>query len=163
MTKLHHFDGFGTARFVTFSTYRRVKYLEDDRLCVSLADELVWMRRTSGVKIYGYVFMPDHVHLVLHPPDECELGVILGQVKGRSSFAYGQLLKTKGPEPVWQRRCYDHNCRTPVATREKIEYCHKNPVSRGLVQDPAEWRWSSHNWYNGLKEVPFVIDSIEAE
>jgi hypothetical protein len=58
----------------------------------------------------------------------------------------------------WQIRCYDHDCRTSEIVREKIEYCHKNPVVRGLVNDPAEWQWSSYNWYAGFRNVPISMD-----
>ena len=43
---------------------------------------------------------------------------------------------------------------------EKIRYCHYNPVKRGLVTDPAEWEWSSYNWYLGETDVPLKMDSI---
>jgi putative transposase len=61
----------------------------------------------------------------------------------------------------WQIRCYDHNCRTPEIVREKIEYCHKNPVVRGLVSDPAEWSCSSYNWYAGCENVPLSMDEAD--
>jgi len=48
-----------------------------------------------------------------------------------------------------------------MATWEKIDYCHKNPVAKGLVSAQGEWRWSSYNWYQGVSDVPLKIDSIE--
>ena len=33
----------------------------------------------------------------------------------------------------WQARYYDHNCRTPETVKEKIVYCHKNPVTEGWL------------------------------
>ena len=58
----------------------------------------------------------------------------------------------------WQSRCYDHPPqagRTPEKTREKINYCHNNPVTRGLVKSPGTGRgpvtagmktWMVWNW-----------------
>ena len=60
-----------------------------------------------------------------------------------------------------QGRCYDHNCRTPMSTREKTEYCHRNQLTRGLVKEPGKWRWSSYNCYEGVAGVPLEIDSVE--
>ncbi|MCH7879139.1 MAG: hypothetical protein IH914_07490 [candidate division Zixibacteria bacterium] len=36
----------------------------------------------------------------------------------------------------WQARFYDHNCRTQESVIRKIEYCHKNPINRSLVDHP---------------------------
>jgi len=45
--------------------------------------------------------------------------------------------------------------------REKIEYCHKNPVTRGLVKDPGDWPWSSYRWYQGLDEIELETDGLK--
>ena len=33
---------------------------------------------------------------------------------------------------------------------ETVEYIHLNPVRRGLVKQPEQWRWSSYREYAGL-------------
>lgn len=30
---------------------------------------------------------------------------------------------------------------------EKLRYMHRNPVKRGLVELPEQWRWSSYRFY----------------
>lgn len=171
MVKLRRYDHLGTARFVTFPTYYRKRLLLEDPACQALAFELSRLRTEAQVKLLGYVFMPEHVHLVLLPPDGAPLGKLIGQLKARSAQKIAKVAKIKlclasGESPtsvrVWQARCYDHNCRTQMATREKIEYCHKNPVTRGLVTDASQWRWSSHNWYQGEHDVPIEIDGFDA-
>jgi len=39
---------------------------------------------------------------------------------------------------------YDRNIWSMEKAVEKAHYCHRNPVTRGLVEDPALWRWSSY-------------------
>jgi hypothetical protein len=34
--------------------------------------------------------------------------------------------------------------------REKIEYIHLNPVRRGLVKKPEDWKWSSMREFAGM-------------
>jgi len=175
MTRLRHSDDLGTARFVTFSCYRRYPLLNEDIAALSVLNELGAMRAEHNIGILGYVLMPDHVHLVLHPPDGIRLGIVIGQMKARVARAILATWSDQGiPVPeqlvvkdggcrkhaLWQRRCYDHNCRTPDAVREKINYCHNNPVNRGLVSEPGEWRWSSYRWYVGKRDVPLPIDTI---
>jgi len=115
--------------------------------------------------------MPEHVHLVLHPPDGLRLGQWIGELKSRSArkiFAAGhpdgrRLSVGNSDEQrnqFWQARCYDHNCRTPETVKEKIEYCHKNPVTRGLVAAPEDWPWSSFRYYSGDRDVPIDMDDF---
>jgi len=42
----------------------------------------------------------------------------------------------------------------------KIGYIHRNPVKRGLVRSPEEWKWSSYRHY-ALREMGVV--EIESE
>ena len=50
-------------------------------------------------------------------------------------------------EHVWQRRFYDFNVWTARKRIEKLRYMHRNPVTRGLVQEPEQWLWSSYRSY----------------
>ena len=166
MPRLRHYDNLGTARFVTFSCFRRHPYFEDDAMVMEFLKHVNGLRTECGIRILGYVVMPEHVHLVLHPPDGLELGIVIGQMKGRSARALmllsdTALYRSEGKPAVWQRRCYDHNCRTVETVREKIRYCHNNPVQRGLVSTPLDWQWSSCRWYEGYRNVPIAMDAYE--
>ena len=50
-------------------------------------------------------------------------------------------------EPVWQRRFYDFNVWSARKHVEKLRYMHRNPVKRGLVERPEQWKWSSFRAY----------------
>jgi hypothetical protein len=50
-------------------------------------------------------------------------------------------------QEVMNARGYDHNIFTREVLHEKLAYCHKNPLTRGLVRDSAEWKWSSYRFY----------------
>jgi putative transposase len=173
MTKLRHFDHLNTARFVTFSCYHRFRLLTSPAVIQVFVDELTGVRERCGLKLYGYLVMPEHIHLVLWLPDTLKMGPVIGRLKSLSARRMlpllqstqgrrvDRLLVNRGGESrlvFWQIRCYDHNCRNPETVREKIEYSHKNPVTRGLVRDPGDWRWSSYNWYAGRSDVPIKMD-----
>ncbi|MEW6411855.1 MAG: transposase [Candidatus Zixiibacteriota bacterium] len=163
MPKLKHYDDLGTARFVTFCCYRMEKSLADHRSKELLIKHLDLARTKHGFKIIGYVIMPEHVHLVLIPPDKMKLGLVVGEIKSlmaREFFvtAHGGDIRR---HVFWQKRCYDHNCRTTDVAKEKISYWHYNPVRRGLVSQPADYRWSNYNWYAGSSEFPLKIDAYE--
>ncbi len=163
MTRLHHHDNLGTARFITFSCFLRAPSLTLPNAMPILAREFDRVRQTHGFLVLGYVFMPEHVHLVILPSEGTRLGRVIGEIKSRSARAFFATIPA-GPRDAtrvfWQRRCYDHNCRTTETVLEKIRYCHNNPVKRGLVTDPSEWTWSSYNAYLGKTDVPVTVDMI---
>jgi putative transposase len=176
MPRLRHFDHLSTARFVTFSCYRRYRLLTDPSLIQMFLNELDALRTKCRLKYFGYVIMPEHLHLVCHPPDGLSLGRVVGELKSRSArpmlamlhATYGRRVDRlqvvrRGRQRLafWQARCYDHNCRMPETVMEKIRYCHKNPVVRGLVTDPGNWVWSSNHWYEGRRDVPLAMDELD--
>jgi len=107
--------------------------------------------------------MPEHVHLVLLPPDGVKLGLVIREIKSKMAREYFAALASDahGQHIFWQKRCYDHNCRTVDTVREKIVYCHNNPVRRGLVDHSGEYTWSSYTWYQGEQNVPLAMDEFE--
>lgn len=163
MPKLRHYDCEGTARFVTFSCYRQQPYLLIPNARELLAIHIDAARDKFKFKLLGYVLMPEHVHLVIFPPDGTKLGLLIREIKSKMAREYFamKMSDTAGKNVFWQKRCYDHNCRSVESIREKIDYCHKNPVKRGLVLEPRDYEWSSFNWYAGKRDVPLMIDEIE--
>jgi putative transposase len=163
MPRLKHYDNLGTARFVTFVCYRSGKYLNNNIARELLIDHIKSARIKHDFKLLGYVIMPEHVHLVMFPPDGMRMGYVIREIKSKMAREYFALTmsEVRGTRVFWQKRCYDHNCRSVNAVREKIVYCHKNPVTRGLVETMDEWKWSSYNWYMGERDVPIEMDEVE--
>ena len=166
MPLLKHLDNLGTARFLTFSCYNRQKLLVHRNTIIKVLNEIETGRSQYGYSVLAYVIMPSHVHLVIHPKNDISLGRVIGNIKRKSSFAIlsdwkrnnNKLLpyvidKSERDQKYkfWQKRCYDHNCRTGGIVKEKIIYCHYNPVRAGLIRNPEEWEWSSYRWYLGDK------------
>src|SRR5208282_1327924 len=61
----------------------------------------------------------------------------------------------------WQPRFYDFNVYSADKKREKLEYMHSNPVTRGLVQHPKDWPWSSFSYYAKGEAGLVAIDPVE--
>ncbi len=173
MPKLRHYDHLNTARFVTFSCYRRRQLLTSPAVIELFLQTLQAIREEHALRILAYVVMPEHVHLVVHPPELLKLGPVIGELKSKSGSGIiaRKLIALPGDCRVlksgrerwafWQPRCYDHNCRTRDTVVEKINYCHTNPVKRRLASEPGRWRWSSYNWYAGESDVPLVMDELD--
>jgi hypothetical protein len=43
--------------------------------------------------------------------------------------------------PVWQEESFDHVLRSDESFDQKVEYIRQNPVRRGLVTRPEDYRW----------------------
>jgi len=171
--KLKHFDHDGRARFVTFCTHRKIPLLTNNRFRKVIVETLQELREEERFRLLGYVIMPEHVHLVIVPHIDSEIGYIIGEIKRRSAIRIHEILITENSTllprltivrnrverfAVWQRRCYDHNCRTDEKIWEKVNYCHMNPVKRGLVASPDRWEWSSYKWYQGKSNPILEMD-----
>jgi len=173
MPKLRHYDNLNTARFVTFCCYHRFELLVHQPVIEVFLDELDKLRNRQGIRIFGYVIMPEHVHLVLHPPDGLKLGPVIGALKSKTASRViaerlielpdaCQIIKDGRQRRIfWQPRCYDHNCRSRETVIEKIVYCHNNPVKRGLVNEPSQWRWSSYSCLTGKTDVALRTDELD--
>ena len=140
-----------------------------------LSEEIEFSRTYHKFILLGYVIMPNHAHLVIHPRDGTKIGKLIGEIKAKSARKIIEYFNQKNDpflnqliikdnktskRRFWIPRCYDHNCKTTDTTKEKIIYCHKNPVTAGLVNEPVEWKWSSHNWYMGEENVPLKMDTF---
>jgi REP element-mobilizing transposase RayT len=88
--------------------------------------------------------MPEHVHLLLTPlrngtGDVYWLDDILKGIKGASARDVNRIRESSGP--VWEEESFDHVIRSDEILQEKIDYIRQNPVRRGLVRMPEEYRW----------------------
>jgi hypothetical protein len=60
--------------------------------------------------------------------------------------------------PVWQHRFYDFVVFTAKKRVEKLHYMHQNPMKRGLVLEPEQWRWSSYVAYALEQRGPVLVN-----
>jgi putative transposase len=61
---------------------------------------------------------------------------------------------------LWQPPFFDRIVRRVKEYHDYVEYIHLNPVRRGLVGRPEEWKWSSIHEYGGSFEPLLRIDRI---
>jgi putative transposase len=140
--------------FVTFSGYHRAPLLSDPHARDVFVQTLETVRRWYAFWLVGYVVMPEHVHLLLGEPERENLGLVLQMLKQMVS----RRLRA-GASPFWQERYYDFNVWSEQKRVEKLRYLHRNPVKRGLVARPEDWRWSSFRHYATGEEDIVEIES----
>jgi putative transposase len=144
----------GQLHFITFSCHHRLPYLEGSEPKDILEQIIEKTRRSHNFSLYAYVIMPEHVHLLLSEPEDRILSSTIRVLKGESS----KVLKGTRNH-LWQARYYDFNVFTTSKLVEKVRYIHRNPVTRGLVTRPEDYRWSSFNHYVTGEPSPIEIES----
>lgn len=170
------FDIPGHAHELTFSTYRRMRVFNDPACAQLFLQSVENARVRHGFKLWAYVVMPEHVHLLICPKDEsliCNLlraikqpasTRMLNHLKSSNPSLYGRLQVTNkrgGSERrFWQAGGgYDRNVFTGDAIEAMVHYIHQNPVRRALVEDPGDWPWSSFGAYYG-DSAPIPVDVL---
>ena len=160
---LKRFHDTGQSHFVTFSCYhRRPSFTTSSRMEI-FQRALERIRIIFDLRVYGYVIMPEHVHLLLSEPRQGTLAGALGSLK---QGVARRLLETelkdgsgRQPQHFWQKRYYDFNIRNHAQFVEKLRYIHRNPVKRGLCDRPEDWQWSSFRHYATGSEGRIEIES----
>ena len=170
----------GHAHELTFSCYKSYQFLAAERTCQWLADSLNEARAKLKFHLWAYVFMPEHVHLIIYPfkaPYQVE--DILKAIKepvGRKAIQYlaqnarewlPKITRRRGKKiesHFWQMGGgFDSNTAEPQVLSAQIEYFHLNPVRRGLVERASDWKWSSAAWFEGRGDNGLRPDPIPAE
>jgi putative transposase len=119
-----------------------------------------------GWRLAAFVFMPEHVHLIIQPTAEAsKIDEFLFAVKRPFSYRVKQALAANG-DPLLERPTirqrpgvatfrfwqegpgYDRNLTSEKSLLGAIDYIHANPVRRKLCTEAVQWRWSSARWYS---------------
>ena len=137
-----------------------------------LIDSLKHLQQSDNLKIYAYVILENHLHLVASSDD------IARSIKKFKSYTAKEILsllqkqniktildqlafykkahKQETTYQVWQEGMQPKLIQTEQMLREKINYIHNNPIKRGYVDEAKHWRYSSARDYegiNGLVEI----------
>jgi len=159
----HRYNSPGDSHFLTFSCFRRQPFLKNKQPRIWFCESLAGATRSHNIALWGYVIMPEHVHLIVSPREaDYNISRFLNSVKQsvtRKAYWYRQ--KSDKPDNVWEQFYdvhpdgkvhfrfwqrgggYDRNIWSADELREKLEYMHNNPVRRGLCDAPDQWYWSS--------------------
>jgi putative transposase len=157
----------GHAHELTFNCFRRHAFLSADRTCQWLADAINDARISLDFALWAYVFMPEHVHLMMYPKRPVyDIQAILQAIKHLLVHAPEWLRRItvrrgkRQERRFWQAGGgYDRNVFEPKILLAMIDYIHGNPVRRGLVMQAELWKWSSAAWFEGKNSLkPDPID-----
>ena len=170
----------GEAHALTFSCYHRYPFLWAERTRSWLANAINDARVVFDFDFWCYVFMPEHVHMIVRPRqkqyDIAEIRQAIKAPVGRAAIEYLQLnaphwlprlTRKRGRRTerlFWQSGGgYDRNIDSTATLLATIDYIHLNPVRRGYVDRAVDWKWSSASWFILGQPGPIVLDPIPPE
>jgi REP-associated tyrosine transposase len=171
----------GGVRFLTFSCQRRLPLFSNAKVARVFVRSLVRVRRETGLELFAWVVMPEHVHLLVRPPfpptsanqmnTNEPLAPILKGIKMAVSkrvlarwadMDAGILRKLDdghGHPRFWQKGGgFDRNVRDRAEFCREVRYIHRNPVERDLVECARDWEFSSVRWWMGQIDGEVACD-----
>ena len=170
-SRLRRHDEFGHIHFITISCFRRLQFFRHEIVRNAFVDAMRHVRQKLQIRWLGYVVMPEHVHVLVLPQargssEVIPISDVLHDLKGlsgksckaalRSIWQHRHSLGTPaldswatgpGEKHFWKPRGYDFNVVDECKILEKLDYVHRNPITRGLADRPEQWRWSSYRFY----------------
>jgi len=99
-----------------------------------------------SAKVFGWVVLPNHYHVVLGATELRSLSATLKKLHGATSREWNLEDGAVGVRKVWYHFS-DRKIRNEVHFYRALNYVHYNPVKHGYVGSPYDWPWSSvHNY-----------------
>lgn len=162
--------------FITSSIVGGLPLFMNPSITKIVLDALCYLQNENEAKLYGYVIMPNHLHVI------AEDGKLSGKLRAFKSYtgraiidylmrknskALLRELKSKklvnhrdSEHQVWQEGLHPKQIFSAKIMKQKMQYIHFNPVNAGFVENPTHWRLSSAvNYEGGTGVIPITIFS----
>jgi REP element-mobilizing transposase RayT len=165
--------------FCTITVLDWLPVLVEARYVDPIIESLRFSRERKGLELFGFVVMPNHVHLIAAMRED--LHAVMRDFKRFTSRTIHERLKDDGRDTVlrwlatasqqarrergelglWQDGFHPQEISTRDVFEQKLSYLHANPVRKGLVRCAEDWWYSSAASYAGRKDVCMQVDYLE--
>ena len=130
-----------TTYFITACAHGHQSLFQRTEVAELMVAALLKYRDAGEFELHEYVVMPDHIHLLLSIGDQQPVSRAVQLIKGGFSHSLREAGITL--HAVWQPRYHDRRVRDQREYAEFARYIRENPVRRKLVDDAAEYPFSS--------------------
>jgi REP element-mobilizing transposase RayT len=161
--------------FVTTTSIQHYKLFKRDLMKRLVVDSLDCMRLRGRFKLYSFVVMPNHLHLIIQCGVDDPLAACMRDLKkhiadrlirqyrieGNQStldeLASAVTQPSKQRYQVWEEGYNAKDVYSPEFLRQKMTYMHSNPCQPqwDLAESPEHYPWSSASFY--LLDQPAII------
>ena len=109
----------------------------------------------SCFTVSDFCIMPTHIHLLITPKSGTDLPKIMLWIKTIFTKRWNALKKTLGH--LWGNRYFARPIKNNGDYLTVMDYIDKNPVKKGFVVYPEEWKESGA--FHICHEIPGFVDS----
>jgi len=166
--------------FVTSSIVGHKYLFHKPEYAQIILDSLSFLRSQRRIKLYAFVIMPNHFHLIIKVLGASNISKVAHDLK---LFTANQIIKKlqtnrelhlldyfkqqakgikKQKHKVWETGFWDKNIFSEEFLQEKMEYIHNNPINKNwcLVVERSEYPFSSARFYDKGEEAIVDIDDV---
>jgi REP element-mobilizing transposase RayT len=136
---------------------RKDIFKTDDHRLIFL-DLLAEASNLFGIKIHAYCLMDNHYHLLIHTPN-ANLSRAMRHINGLYTQRFNRLMKRDGA--LFRGRYKAIMVDKDNYLLQLSRYIHLNPVSAKLCVLPQRYKWSSYQYYYGIKNNPHWLCTDE--
>ena len=152
--------------FITSTVVRWIDALSRPVYKDIIVDSLRFSIENKGLRLYSWVIMSNHFHIIASAEDNHSLA---GTIRDIKKFTSNKLLKAIATNPqesrrewmmkvfeydgshnnsnerfqFWQQGLHPIELSTDAMFFERFNYVHENPVKAGLVRQPQDYVYSS--------------------
>jgi putative transposase len=153
--------------FVTFTVHQWVDVFTRRTYVDILLDSLRYCQANKGLKIYAWVIMSNHCHMILRT-EGFDLSDVIRDIKKHTSKKIFEAIKTNEKESrkrwmlwllkkddhiwFWEEGYHGEEVFSSSFFESKVNYIHMNPVRAGLVEKPEEYLLSSCGDFYGVRK-----------
>ncbi|SMD41914.1 hypothetical protein SAMN00777080_0448 [Aquiflexum balticum DSM 16537] len=159
--------------FFTATIHKWIPLLTEEKFKKIIISSLKYLTDKQLIKIYGFVIMPNHIHLIWELLDLNKKEMPHASFLKFTSHQFLKDLRKNNQELLtkfkveevnkaycfWQRDSLPIELYSPQVIFQKLEYIHNNPC-RGkwmLVDNPLNYPYSSFGFYeNGIDGFGFL-------
>jgi len=102
---LRRFQETGQLHFLTFSCYKGRPNFGNAPSRTTFETSLEQARQRCGLCVYGYVVVPEHIHMLVNEPEQGSLSQVMQSLKQ----SVPRTLALRAADPFWQARYHDFN------------------------------------------------------
>ncbi len=150
----------GAIYYIWTTTKDCIEIFNDPHWARFLLLSIGYHRYMLNYKIFGYLIMPESFYVIIQPGKMFTVSKIMKLIKGNFARKYNEVKKREGT--VWSQSFDAELIENMTQLKEHLDYIHKQPVNRGLTQDPGEYEFSSYNNYSRARRttIQLVIDPL---
>ena len=146
--------------FLTIVTQDRTPRFTSQNEFTILTSVMKRIHSRFEIKLKAWVFLPEHMHILIKPGSSDYSKVVLSLKKG-VSLEFKKLGRITTGEKLWQDRFWEETIRDEDHYNNCVDYIHFNPVKHGYVERCRDWPWSSFHRFvrEGYYDIDWGVDT----